>query len=55
MCSGSEAGPYLRLIDVCITHLQAHRPSRTCIESIKEEKEEVVGFRVWDQGSGFRV
>ena len=21
MCSGSEAGSYLRLIDVCITHL----------------------------------
>ena len=23
MCSGSEAGSYLRLIDVCITQLQA--------------------------------
>ena len=36
MCSGSEAGSYLRLIDSCITQLEAQGPSRTCNES-KEE------------------
>ena len=36
MCSGSETGSYLRLIDSCITQLKAHGPSRTCNES-KEE------------------
>ena len=30
MCSGSEAGSYLRLIDSCITQLKAQGPSRTC-------------------------
>ena len=39
MCCGTEAGSYLRLIDSCITHLKAQRPSRTCNES-KEEAEE---------------
>ena len=33
MCSGSEAGSYLRLIDSCITQLKAQGPSRTCKES----------------------
>ena len=37
MCSGSEAGSYLRLIDSCITQFKAQGPSRTCTES-KEEK-----------------
>jgi len=37
MCSGSEAGSFLRLIDSCITQLKAQGPSRTCNES-KEEK-----------------
>ena len=38
MCSGSEAGSYLRLIDSCITQLKALGPSRTCDESKKEEE-----------------
>jgi len=38
MCSGSEEGSYLRLIDSCITQLKLHGPSRTCNES-KEEDE----------------
>ena len=37
MCSGSEAGSYLRRVDSCITQLKAQGPSRTCHES-KEEK-----------------
>jgi len=36
MCSGSEAGSYLRLIDSCITQLKAQGPSRTCNESNEE-------------------
>ena len=40
MCSGSEAGSYLRLVDFCITQLQAQGPSRTCNESKEEEEEE---------------
>ena len=39
MCSGSEAGSYLRLIDSCITQLKAQGPSRTWNER-KEEAEE---------------
>ena len=35
--SGSEAGSYLRLIDLCITQLKAQGPSRTCNESKEEE------------------
>ena len=38
MCSGSEAGSYLRLIASCITQLKAQRPSRTCNESKEEEE-----------------
>jgi len=37
MCSGSEAGSYLRLIDSCITQLKTQGPSRTCNESKEEE------------------
>ena len=40
----TEAGSYLRLIDSCITQLQAQGPSRTCNKS--KEGEEV------DEGSG---
>ena len=40
MCSGSEAGSYLRLIDSCIAQLKAQRPSRTCSDSKEEEEEE---------------
>ena len=42
MCSGSETGSYVRLIDSCITQLQEQGPSRTCNGS-KEEKQK---FRV---------
>ena len=38
MCSGSEAGSYLRLRDSCITQLKAQGPSRTCNESRGERK-----------------
>jgi len=44
MCCGTEAGPYLRLMDSCITQLKAQGPSRTCNES-KEEEEEGVPMR----------
>ena len=38
MCSGSEAGSYLRLIDACIIQLKAQGPSRTCNERKEEEE-----------------
>jgi hypothetical protein len=38
MCSGFEAGTYLRRIDSCITQLMAQRPFRTCNESKEEEE-----------------
>ena len=38
MCSGSEAGSYLRLIDSCITQVKAEEDSRTCDESRDQEK-----------------
>jgi len=34
VCSGSEAGSYLRLIDSCITQLKAQGPARTCNETL---------------------
>ena len=37
LCSGSETGSYLRLIDSCITQLKVQGPSRTCNESEEEE------------------
>ena len=43
MCSGSEAGSYLRPIDSCIPQIQAQGPSRTCDES-KEEEEDLGKF-----------
>ena len=42
MCSGSEAGSFLTLMNPCITQLEAQGPSRTCNES-KEEREECDG------------
>ena len=39
MCSDSEGGSYLRLIDSCITQLKAQRPSRTCKECTEKEEE----------------
>jgi len=44
MCSGTEAGSYLRLIDSCITQLNAQGPSMTCNES-KEEVQKIRGSR----------
>jgi len=44
MCSGTEAGSCVRLIDSCITQLKAQRSSRTYNESKEEgkvEREEV--------------
>ena len=38
MCSGSEAGSYLRFIDSCVTRLKAQGPARTCNESKEEEE-----------------
>ena len=49
MCSGSEAGSYLRLIDSCTTQLKAEGPSRTCNESKEEEEEAAWGMRAEDQ------
>ena len=43
MCSGTEAGSYLRLIDSCVTQRKAQGPSRTCNES--KEEEEKKGYR----------
>ena len=52
MCSGSEAGSYSRLIDLCITQLKAEGPSRTCNES-KEEEEEA--FKVTVSVNGYVI
>ena len=38
MCTGSEAGSYLRLIYSCITQLKVQGPSWTCNESEEEER-----------------
>ena len=50
MCSGSKAGSYLRLMDSCITQLEAQGLSRTCNES-KEKEALRLGF--WISGFGF--
>jgi len=39
VCCGAEAGSCLRLIDACITQLEAQGPARTCNESKEEEKD----------------
>jgi len=39
LCSGTEAGSFVRRIDSCITQLKAQGPSRTCNESKEEEDE----------------
>ena len=41
MCSGSEVGSYLRVIDSGITQRKAQGPSRTCNESKEEETKRV--------------
>jgi len=38
MCCGTEAGSYLRLIDSCITQLEAQGPCRTCNESLRRRR-----------------
>ena len=45
LCSGSEAGSYLRLIYSCITQLKAQGPSRT----FNESKEEARPICHWDR------
>ena len=40
ICSGSEAGSYLRLIDSCVTQLKAQGPSSKEVVEEEEEKEE---------------
>ena len=54
MCSGSETGSYLRLIDSCITQLKAQGPSRTCNES-KEEEEVSPGRSGWRGASQYAL
>ena len=39
----TEAGSYVRLMDSCITQLEAQGPSRTCNESQGEEEKKVWG------------
>jgi len=51
VCSGSEAGSYVRRIDSRITQLTAQGPSRTCNES-KEEPGE--GFGLEEAGADER-
>ena len=52
-CCGDEVGSYLRLMDSCITQLEAQGPSRTCCQSKKEE--EVWGWRWGDVGCRVQV
>ena len=40
MCSGSEAGSYLRRIDSCATQRKDQGPFRTCNKSKEEEEDE---------------
>jgi len=56
MCCGTQAGSYLRLIDSCITHIEAQGPSRTCKESKEEEEEAMELIDVsenWEVRSGW--
>ena len=47
MCSGSEAGSYLRLMNSCITQLEAQGPSRTWNEITDDDEEEDAGMRAF--------
>ena len=47
MCSSSEAGSYLSLIDSCVTQLKAQGPSRTGDESKEEEKRVCSDLECW--------
>jgi len=55
MCSGSEAGSYLRLIDSCITQLKAQGSSRTSslISSTRAESVRICGIKPPCSGSCF--
>ena len=44
VCSGSEAGSHLRLMDSCSTQFEAQGPFRTCNESKEEEQVMTLGF-----------
>ena len=56
MCSGTEAGSHLRVIDSCITQLKAQGPSRTCNQSKEEEYEvEGAGLRLTILAAGERL
>ena len=52
MCSDSEAGSYLRLIDSCSTQLETQVSSRVCTESKEEEEEEEIPFDDSSTGQG---
>ena len=54
MCSGSETGSHLRLIDSCITQLKAQGTSRACIMS-KEEEEDLRLLPPRRLGRGLRL
>ena len=52
-----EAGSYLRLIESCITQLEAQGPSRTCTESEEKKQRKVVeveGSTLHEFGTGGR-
>jgi len=55
MCSGSEAGSYLRLIDSCITQLKAQGPSSTCNESKRRREEFHPGEPIFLAESGNEI
>ena len=56
LCSGSEAGSYVRLTASCITQLRAQGTAWTCSESKEEEEEEeeevMFVIRTWISGTG---
>ena len=51
----TEVGSYLRLIDSCITQLEAQGPSWTCNERKKEEEDDVCALRACPPCFAFRV
>ena len=55
MCSSSEAGSYLRLVDSCITELKAQQHVRTCNTSQEEEEEQHLGDRAQAQGAACKA
>jgi hypothetical protein len=52
ICSGAEAGSYLRLTDACITQRKAQEHPRTCNENQEEEKwKDLIAVSVHDEYS----